>query len=736
MPLPRSVLPRLGRWAVGTVLMSVPFALTAQAPTARDRGGPFVQPVAPRPTNVLHDAPGDGHLHAATARYKASFGADGCSYVPFFGSHAPRNFPLRMQLRRATVGGVPLPLADAPTATRRGDRITLDHGPVLVHYDLTLEHAEQTFVVDAGTAGDVVVELAVASELREDPHNPGLQFTHELGRVDYGAAWLVDGERRVAVDSRWTGDAILLTVPDALRGDGPVVVDPIVSTYAYSSLSPLAAMQPDLAYDQANDRWLVVWEVAWSATDHDVLAESRNGDGSPNSLGLVSIDQSAVWHAVPRVANAAAAQRFLVATERTDPNAFQGRSMIYARAVDADNLFVHPLRQVSNDAFGGDNQTPDVGGSPSLVFGNGAFCVAWTRDRGAGGSDVFARALDSNGVPYTTQTTIVASAPNALYRDVQVSQSNGGDQVTTAQWLLAYSFRYAPNDWDVYGCTLAHDGAILQPHTAIDTSYENDLYPSVSSPLTSIPAAPRWLVTCERQGNFAAIGHFVGPGLGSLMPPVDLTASLGLQPLWVRCESDGSRFAVLGGGVGIGIATIAPLGNTFVLHEDAQYLSGVPSFPRLASRHASGGAAGGYGVVHLDVQATPTNVRITTYDGHSPLAALAQRPNGCGTLSSTASGQPVLGGVLTFTVGGGGAAVEGYLFGMPGPDLPLCAGCTLGLDPNAPITPLLVPGAFAVPIPSDASLVGANVAVQTFVLQATGCFALLQLGPTWDFTIG
>lgn len=732
----RSLRPPAGVAATAAaLLLHLPSAALAQSPSTPSALTATQLSSAPQWSHVLHDAPGDGRLYAATSRYKASFGADGCDYVPFFGSHAERNFPLHMQLRRVVVAGAPLALA-TPKVRRHGDRITLDHGPVQVHYDLTLEHAEQTFVVDTDLRGDVVLELAVASELREDAHTPGLQFTHELGRVDYGSAWLVDGERRVAIDSRWAGDAIVLHVPAAVRGNGPVVVDPILATYAYSSLSPLAAMQPDLAYDQATDRWLIVWEVAWSASDHDVLAEARNGDGSPISLGLVSIDQTSLWHAVPRVANARVVQRFLVAMERVDPNAFQGRSMVYARAVDAGSLTTYPFRQVSNDAFGGDNYAPDVGGSPSLLFGNGAFCVAWTRHRGVGGSDVFARTLDTNGALYGSQTTIVASAPNAVYRDVQVSQSNGGDAVPTPQWLLAYSFRYAPNDWDVYGCTVAHDGAILQAHTAIDTSYENDVNPSVSSPLTTIPSSPSWLVTCERQGNFGAIAHLVGPGLGNLMPPVDLTASLGLQPYWVRCESDGSRFAVISGGVGIGIATIAPLGGTFVLHEPAQYLSGVPSFPRLASRQASGGAAAGYGVVHLDVQATPTNVRISTYDGHSPLASLQQRTNGCGTLTSTATGQPVLGGELTFAVAGGGAAIEGFLFGVPGPDLPLCPGCTLGLDPSAPVTPLFAPGGLVVAIPSDASLVGASCAVQTFVLQATGCFGLLQLGPTWDFTIG
>lgn len=55
----------------------------------------------------------------------------------------------------------------------------------------------------------------------------------------------------------------------------------------------------------------------------------------------------------------------------------------------------------------------DVGGSPSLMLGNGALCVARTRHRGVGDSDVFARTLHTNWAPYASQTTIEASAPHA-----------------------------------------------------------------------------------------------------------------------------------------------------------------------------------------------------------------------------------------------------------------------------------------------------------------------------------
>lgn len=50
--------------------------------------------------------------------WKANFDGTGCTVVPFLGSEAPRNFPLRLELAQATVGGEPLALvAGKPVVT-------------------------------------------------------------------------------------------------------------------------------------------------------------------------------------------------------------------------------------------------------------------------------------------------------------------------------------------------------------------------------------------------------------------------------------------------------------------------------------------------------------------------------------------------------------------------------------------------------------------------------------------
>src|SRR5690606_20321402 len=103
------------------------------------------------------DTPGDGRIWAVGATFKASFGPDGFVYVPFFGSDAPRNYPVKFALRAVRVGGESVPFAATANATRDARRVTFDRGPVREIYDLDVDSVEQTFVVDSGLAGDVDV---------------------------------------------------------------------------------------------------------------------------------------------------------------------------------------------------------------------------------------------------------------------------------------------------------------------------------------------------------------------------------------------------------------------------------------------------------------------------------------------------------------------------------------------------------------------------------------------------
>lgn len=688
---------------------------------------------APLPDHVVHDVESGGRRWAAASTYKAACDADGFTYVPFFGSSAPRSFPVAFRLRRVTVGGTALQL-DAAAVRRVGDRLTLDRGAVQEHYDLTATQVEQTIVVATDRPGDVVVEFAVDGELLEDPSTPGLQFANEYGRVDYGEAWLVQPTGNVAIESQWCGDGIRLRVPAERRGDGPVVIDPILSTHQFLLVSTVQVAQPDIAYDAATDRYMIVWETEFSATDHDIWSELRNGDGVPVVGSLGVIDTSLMWYAQPRIANANDGDNFLVVMERAVSGQFGGRSMIFGRLRHAISLFIGSEFRISNDAYAGNNYAPDVGGCSAPIASGAGWLVAWTRVRGIGGSDIFAMPVSPTG-GVGPATTIVASAQGAVYANVQVSQSNGEGQGQSPVWMLVYGHQYSPSDWDVYGSTLRPDGSTSQPHSMIDYSTTNDVFPRVSSAMMDRIGWPLFFVTYERQAPAAAaMGAVLTMSVSSLVPPTDLTQVHNLQPAWVVPESDGVRMAVISGAVGITVATLAFQGAQFVMHEAPQYLSGVPSYPRICSKRSGGSTErGAYGIVHMDVQPNPDTIVVASYSGHQQGAELTIRATGCGVVGIQVDGPPYLGNTVGFAATG--ASLPGLVFGLPAPATSWCPGCTLGLSATGPLEPLLAPGGYQLVIPTDAWLVGQTFAMQAFDFTANGCFGLVALGQTADFTI-
>src|SRR5688572_27796613 len=191
-------------------------ALGAALPAQGPDSAPAPLAVASQPpATVLFDQPGDGRIWALGTTYKASFGADGFTYVPFLGSAAPRNYPVQFTLRAVRVGGHDLPLAADAAVSRTGARVTFDRGAVREIYELAPDQVEQVFTVDGGRAGGVEVELEITSDLVEDATRAGLQFGNELGRVEYGTAWLVQGARKTEIPSALSGRTLRLHVPAA-----------------------------------------------------------------------------------------------------------------------------------------------------------------------------------------------------------------------------------------------------------------------------------------------------------------------------------------------------------------------------------------------------------------------------------------------------------------------------------------------------------------------------------------
>src|SRR5690349_10431277 len=53
---------------------------------------------------LYYDTAADGTVWVRGKTFKASFGPDGATYVPFLGSQAPRNFPVSLRVNSVTIG--------------------------------------------------------------------------------------------------------------------------------------------------------------------------------------------------------------------------------------------------------------------------------------------------------------------------------------------------------------------------------------------------------------------------------------------------------------------------------------------------------------------------------------------------------------------------------------------------------------------------------------------------------
>ncbi|MCA8949597.1 MAG: hypothetical protein KDE27_08850 [Planctomycetes bacterium] len=688
---------------------------------------------APRIDRVVHDEPGDGHLWARGSNWKASFGAEGFVYYPFVAG-AERTLTLQFRLAAVRVGGVAVDLVPAAVPSRDGDRVVFDRGAVSEIYDLRSDEVEQTFVVATTRAGDIEVELTVDSDLPRNPRLPGLRFGVD-GTVEYGEAFVVDGTVRRGIATSWTGSSILLRVPAALRGSGPVVIDPILTTR--SAAIGGAAYAPDVAWDETNQRYLIVYEHAWSATDHDIWTEMFDADGNLIPSSAAAIDMSNADWTRPRVANIDVADRFVVAAEVAAAT-FGGRHMIYARTRHAGGTTsISTITLLSDPTYPGDNFSPAVGADQGSSPGRHDALVVWTN---GGGSDynAHARLVDGNGQPVQGHVIVIADGANQLNTNVQVSRSNGNGVVSLPNWFTVFS-RYEPQSgWNVYGRLIGPTG-LLGATFPLDLSTSDDLYPRVSSPVVGQNGATQYLVTYERQSPQEAraiLATFTGNNTS--VAPKNLATEFGLPPLWVRAESDGARFVVTAGTAqAISVCTLAPSGNALLL-QDGPLLLGASSttLPEVASQRSSGGLAGEYGISILrsiNGQSVPALVR---YAGQTSGATATVLPTACNALQIAHSGATAIGAVMDFTLANYGAGLPVFAFGAPR-SVPqaICPACLLGLRSDLPTVTVFDATHLAVALPPEPTLVGATFAVQGFAVGAASCLGALAFSDTVVFTV-
>ncbi len=419
-------------------------------------------------SRVYFDAPGDGSIWAHGATYKAS--ADGArfTYIPFFGSKAPRNFPVSFELESIAVGGQQLGLAAAGAVSRSDDRLLVDRGATTELYDLDPNGAKQEFVFETlPRTGDLALRMRVTSELEARTNENGIEFANDLGFVRYGKALALDaGGRRLEIESVWNDGAIELRVPAAFLAGArlPLTIDPVISTFTVDN-SVSDESSPDIAYEASTATYSVCWERIFSATDHDIWIQSQDASGVAIGGTLDTIDFTSLWWAHPRIATNTLASQFLVVAAVGNPSSTP--RTIWGREREAESPYTLGAQfQISDPAITSDQLDPDVGGDPVLA-GPTYYCVVWTRVFNTTDRDVFARLVTSSSTLLGTSTIFIDNSGATVDINPSVSKSDGPAPFGLQDWNIAWQRNPTTGNSDIHAAQIHWDGVVTTPSFAV-----------------------------------------------------------------------------------------------------------------------------------------------------------------------------------------------------------------------------------------------------------------------------
>jgi hypothetical protein len=434
---------------------------------------------------VMFDEPGDGPLWASGNTYKARFNSSGFTYIPKLGPSAPRDFPISFVLQAITVGEQSLVLQSA-SPTRQGDSVHFDRGAITESYTLAVDSLEQTFTFNArpAGAGDLVIRMAVQTELPVTEDAGGFVFAHDLGSVTYSRAVVVDAAgRHTDVLTRLNSNAggtessareIEIELPTSLLDSAtwPIVVDPIIQTNVVEA--NFADRSPDVAYDRTTDTFCIVFEEHVSATDGDVWTYRLNGTtGALVPFSLSSIDITTTNWRRPKIANNDLNENYLVVAEA----GLAPTRTVRGRTVSTTAGTISAQFSIGDSVnYPGDQSHPDVGGDPDdelPVF----YCVVWQNEFSSIDHDILARMV----TPAGTTSGAVIEVDYSTNDDFNPAISNGNPNFL--EWAIAWDRRIFSSDHDIFASRLNWNGAINDPTFGVDTTTSDNRNPSVSSPM-------------------------------------------------------------------------------------------------------------------------------------------------------------------------------------------------------------------------------------------------------------
>jgi hypothetical protein len=565
---------------------------------------------------IFTDVSPDGTIWVRGIDYKASFNADGATFIPFLGSDAPRNEPVKFQLQSATVNGRPLAFDADAKPMLLDSQVHFARGPFTEVYELSPASIEQLFILDESLGGgDLQLIMAVETELDRDETADHLTFTNDRGGVTYTRAIVKDAANRlVAAPTKRLGDRIQIVVPASFLATAtyPVTVDPVISTFSVAN-STVGHLNPDVAYDASLHRYIVTWEIPFSAADGDIWAQLHDANGALISSSGEFIDFTSNNWRRPRVAhNRVSIQFMVVAQVGTAPG-----SQIWGRArVAGGNLM--------GDQFHiGNGMNADIGGDPYWV-GPSYYLVVWEFVPAPGiDHDIFARRVAPDN---TLGDLILLDTTGGLNRFPSISKSCGAPPFSSQRWTVVWQRQFNPIDQDIYGAQIAWNGVVVHPAFIVNASGSNEERPTVTS-LLDESSNRRYLVAYEQGLGEERIIHgrvFEGTtmiaqgNLSQLSEGGTLTNYI--EP---HADSDGTRFAVTYARLWAGIDYDIYL-STFCVangkitriegHRNLALSGSAERLPRIVAKHSGGEESSSYLVAWTDHSPDTGGIEAGTYD--------------------------------------------------------------------------------------------------------------------------
>jgi len=621
-----------------------------------------------RADHVLFDAASDGSIWARGANYKAGFTAEGARMIPWLGSSAPADRPLRLTPDSISIAGNPVAFDPSVTATRSGDTISFDRKSFVENYEVRPSAIEQTFVFSSLPArGDLVLRMKIETDLDAvSSTSDELRFACERGGVVYGRATALDAlGAKAPIETHFANGFIELRVSAAFVNSAslPITIDPVISTFVVLDTPSLDLSSADVAYDPSTGRYMVCEEDAFSTTDHDVYEELLDSTGALISQAIIDVSADDWEH--PRIANNASASQFMVVAQYgiAPQRAIMSRVASAAGNVLGNKVFVNP----PNANF--DQVNPVIGGNPG-TSPNNLYLVVWEfAVNSTGERDIVQTGMHTNGLSDGGPTCIDCS-PTTHDFNPAISKSCGSTTGLIDVWNVVWESEFSPTDHDIWGIQQANELGITPPFP-INTSIQDDRRPTVSSFSESANAPGNYLVAYDEDfgTEHDIYGQVMNAGssiaIASLSYLEGPTFSLQDQ-IAPSADSNGSTFAVAYSELystnstdyDVYISTFNLVGSTIDCiepHQNLAFTSNPEINPRITAAH------GGPPLTYMGTWTQQITGNGQTDGGlyASPLIVPYCQPGSNGVIGCPCNNPPQGSGGCNNSIGTGGATLFG-----------------------------------------------------------------------------